>query len=310
MYDETIPNSQSIIRETAKRYDFELFLLPKVQGWFFHLKLLYNCNILQRSLFNIIAFKKGALDMKYNLIFFIIILFYKLVFSEELKHQIDFETGYVWQTKNSFQIPNNSTATRKDRSDFDKGPYQVFRAYYSYKVSGLHSIRLLIAPFVIQQDETLSDDFLFQNKLFTKGDFVTFTYKFNSYRLSYLYTFIHSQNFSWHLGFTGKIRDAMIQVKDKNQESSKKNIGVVPLISFGLKYRPSLLNSFEFELDGDALAAPQGRAEDVSLKITYLPNSNSRIYIGYRLLEGGADNKGVYTFSLFNYVIAGLKVLF
>jgi hypothetical protein len=32
--------------------------------------------------------------------------------------------------------------------------------------------------------------------------------------------------------------------------------------------------------------------------------------VGYRILEGGADNDEVYTFSLFHYIVAGLVVSF
>ena len=49
---------------------------------------------------------------------------------------------------------------------------------------------------------------------------------------------------------------------------------------------------------GDALAAPQGRAEDVLAALTYGKSDKFRIKIGYRILEGGADNDEVYTFSL------------
>ncbi|MBF0363909.1 MAG: hypothetical protein HQK49_23015 [Oligoflexia bacterium] len=56
------------------------------------------------------------------------------------------------------------------------------------------------------------------------------------------------------------------------------------------------------------MAAPQGRAEDIALKFNYVATERAKIYFGYRFLEGGADNKDVYTFALFHYLIAGLRV--
>jgi hypothetical protein len=34
------------------------------------------------------------------------------------------------------------------------------------------------------------------------------------------------------------------------------------------------------------------------------------VKIGYRILEGGADNDKVHTFSLFHYTVAGLVMTF
>jgi hypothetical protein len=63
-------------------------------------------------------------------------------------------------------------------------------------------------------------------------------------------------------------------------------------------------------LDGDALAAPQGRAEDVQIAVTYKVSENLQVRAGYRILEGGADNDGVYNFVLFHYASIGLSYTF
>ena len=61
-------------------------------------------------------------------------------------------------------------------------------------------------------------------------------------------------------------------------------------------------------LEGDALAAPQGRAEDVLVAATYRLSDHFKIKAGYRILEGGADNDEVYSFALFNYALAGFII--
>ena len=63
-------------------------------------------------------------------------------------------------------------------------------------------------------------------------------------------------------------------------------------------------------MDGDALAAPQGRAEDVLIAATYEVSDNLAIRAGYRILEGGADNDEVYNFALFNYASVGVTYTF
>jgi hypothetical protein len=63
-------------------------------------------------------------------------------------------------------------------------------------------------------------------------------------------------------------------------------------------------------VEGDALAAPQGRAEDVFAGIYFYEDSFLRIKAGYRVLEGGADNDEVYNFSLVHYAVIGGIVRF
>lgn len=65
---------------------------------------------------------------------------------------------------------------------------------------------------------------------------------------------------------------------------------------------------FGILLEGDALAAPQGRAEDVLLAATYRLSDRFGLKAGYRILEGGADNDEVYNFALFNYASVGLFI--
>ncbi len=63
-------------------------------------------------------------------------------------------------------------------------------------------------------------------------------------------------------------------------------------------------------LSGDALAAPQGRAEDVFAGLLVSLKPNVSLKTGYRLLEGGADNDEVYTFAAFHYFAFGAVVKF
>jgi hypothetical protein len=58
------------------------------------------------------------------------------------------------------------------------------------------------------------------------------------------------------------------------------------------------------------MAAPQGRAEDVALKAELALPGEASAYVGYRLIEGGADNDKVYTFAFLHYAVAGVSVRF
>lgn len=56
----------------------------------------------------------------------------------------------------------------------------------------------------------------------------------------------------------------------------------------------------------DGLAAKQGRAFDIALKLKYQFSKNRTIGAGYRMLEGGADVKDVFSFAWFHYATASL----
>jgi len=133
----------------------------------------------------------------------------------------------------------------------------------------------------------------------------TFTLTYHSLgHEHYRYDLYLDESVEFGLGLTGKIRDAEIGLKNNVQESIKDDLGFVPLINFRFFLR--LNKQFGFLLAGDALAAPQGRAEDILAAITFSGSDTFKIKLGYRILEGGADNDEVYTFSLINYLALGV----
>jgi hypothetical protein len=134
---------------------------------------------------------------------------------------------------------------------------------------------------------------------------ITGDYKFNSYRLTYRYDLVKKPRIEFGVGFTAKIRDARIALSSAGLNEEKVNVGFVPIINFRLLW--NIDNKFGLLLEGDALAAPQGRAEDVLLAAAYTLSDRFKIRAGYRILEGGADNAEVYTFSLFHYAAVGLS---
>jgi hypothetical protein len=63
-------------------------------------------------------------------------------------------------------------------------------------------------------------------------------------------------------------------------------------------------------IDAEGLAAPQGRAEDVLIALEIEPAERFRFHVGYRVLEGGADNEKVYNFALIHYIVLGANLSF
>ena len=221
---------------------------------------------------------------------------------------IDIESGYVSTGYNDIRIPGDG-GTFFSLSEELKAQSKVYlRLRLNYKPGIRHTLSLLYAPLTVLSDGSVGRDILYEGVTFPANSNIEASYKFNSYRLTYRYDIVQKPKLDFGLGFTAKIRDAKIDLTSGELYGEKVNVGFVPIINFRLHYKPYEKLGLLFE--GDALAAPQGRAEDVSLTATYKVSDHFLLRAGYRLLEGGADNDEVYTFSLFHYGAVGLTLAF
>jgi hypothetical protein len=161
------------------------------------------------------------------------------------------------------------------------------------------------APVRFAARGTLPRDVVFEGVTFPAGSSVLATYRFDSPRLTYRYGLLRSPRWDAEVGFTAKIRDAAVTVQGASH-AAKANTGFVPLLSFRAAWRfapPAAL-----VLDGDGLAAPQGRAVDVALALEVQLRDGVTARAGYRAIEGGADNDEVYNFALVHHAGVGLTV--
>jgi hypothetical protein len=221
---------------------------------------------------------------------------------------LDLETGAVFTGYNDVQIPGDQGTRFSLKDQLTPDTEFFYRLRLSYTIKSRHTLSLLYAPLETQSEGRVAEDILFEGVVFNANSQLRGTYKFNSYRLTYRYDIVKKPKVEFGLGFTAKIRDAQIALSSEGLYSEKDNVGFVPIINFRLLWNVN--DQFGLLLDGDALAAPQGRAEDISLAATYKLSDNLRVRLGYRILEGGADNDEVYNFALFHYALAGISYTF
>lgn len=221
---------------------------------------------------------------------------------------IDVEAGAVFSGYNDVRIPGDQGTLFSLTDDLQAEEAMFYRLRASYIINRRHSLSLLYAPLETKSQGSVPRDIFFEGELFTANTELSSTYVFNSYRLTYRYDFVQKPDFEFGLGFTGKIRDAKIAISSSESVSEKTNVGFVPILNFRLLWR--IDDSFGILLDGDALVAPQGRAEDVLIAMTYTLSDRFDIRAGYRILEGGAENDEVYSFSLFHYASVGMSYTF
>jgi len=221
---------------------------------------------------------------------------------------IDLESGLVATGYNDVRIPGNAGTFFSLKDDLKPDAKVFLRARLSYTIKSRHTLSVLYAPLTVYSKGRIPENILFEGKEFSANTELTGKYMFNSYRLTYRYTIIDRSKLEFGLGFTAKIRDAVISLESSEMSSVKTNVGFVPILNFRLLWKVD--DKFGLLLDGDALAAPQGRAEDVLVAASYRISENLGIRAGYRLLEGGADNDEVYNFALFHYASVGLSLSF
>lgn len=216
---------------------------------------------------------------------------------------LEVEGGYAIPGYIDVAIPGDSGTRFSLTDDLDARNTVAFRVRYGHTFAEKHWVGVLVAPLTVESKGTLDRDIDFNGALFPEGTSVDSTFRFDSYRLSYRYLFYKSDRWSFSFGAALKVRDAAIRLEGGGLESEKTNTGVVPLLSFKLAWTP--FDKWHLLMDGEALAAPQGRAEDIIVAAHYDVNRRLTLQAGYRILEGGSDGDEVYTFALFHSAVVG-----
>lgn len=225
--------------------------------------------------------------------------------SKTNKQHLEIETAPVFTGYSDVRIPGDTGTLFSLSEDLKADLTPAFRMRWSKRLGEKHNISLLIAPLHVVSKGKIDREVNFAGESFPADTDLKGTYWFNSFRLTYRYDFLQNYKNELGIGFTAKIREAGIMLEGGGQKGKKTNVGFVPIINF--RYHRYLGEKWAFLLEGDALAAPQGRAEDVFVGFNYKAADWAKLKLGYRLLEGGADNDEVYNFALFHYAVLGIN---
>jgi hypothetical protein len=221
---------------------------------------------------------------------------------------MEFETGLMIPGYADVRIPGEGGTDFSLTDDLQADPRPFVRARLGARIARRHSIILLAAPLTFHSHGQFDRPVVFEGVQFRPDVPIEGSFTFNSYRLTYRYSFYRSERLDLALGLTAKIRDAAIGLRGGGASATKTNVGFVPIISFRASWW--FAPPFGLLLDGDALAAPQGRAEDILTAVQARIHPAVVAYAGYRFLEGGSDVKQVYNFNLIHYAAIGASATF
>ncbi|GAB3916895.1 hypothetical protein [Larkinella terrae] len=223
--------------------------------------------------------------------------------------KLDLESGVVLGTAyTDVRIPNRGGTLVDLAKELSANPKVFYRARLGYTIANRHTISALYAPLTVRYQGRFGQDINYNNVVFPANQPTTVFYKFNSYRLTYRYDFVVRDHWRVGAGLTAKIRDANIRFEGESNQTGYDNVGFVPLLNFYAAYSPT--DRWTVLLEGDALGAKAGRAEDIFVGAAYNISSKLGIKLGYRVVEGGADSDEIYTFTWINYASAGLLLTF
>ncbi len=243
--------------------------------------------------------------MKKRTLFTILTFFLLPLSAFSLTIDVGVEGGAAFSGYNDVRIPGDEGTKLSLTDELSTEPAPALRVELLTTIFSRHDIKLLAAPLRLSAEGTLEKDVRFTDQVFTKGTKVKAKYRFDSYRLTYRYNFYKTEKLQIGIGVTGKIRDAETSLENHDKKGKKTNTGFVPLLNFKLNWKFN--EPFSLLIEADGLIAPQGRAEDALIALNYHPVDFMTVKIGYRILEGGADNDTVYTFTLIHYAVAGLN---
>jgi hypothetical protein len=221
--------------------------------------------------------------------------------------RVSLETGALWQGRNDVRIPN----VGGDRFALDdiggNGPFALLRLTAEYDLTERHGLRLVFAPLRIRESGSLEQAVEFAGETFGPGSVRT-VYQFNAHRFTYRYRFLSGERWDLRAGFTALVRDAVVELRQDGLRGRDTDVGFVPLLHVAGAYRIS--EDWSIGFDVDALAASQGRAVDLGLRVEYALDDRWTLLAGYRTLEGGADNDEVFSFAWFNSAVIGTRYRF
>lgn len=221
---------------------------------------------------------------------------------------LEVESGAVWFSRNDTRIPGDS-GTKFDMLDLTgSGPEPYVRLYATYAFNDRHALRVTIAPLEIDGTGTLKETTTFKDEVFAPNVPTKGTYQFNTYRLTYRWTFHDTARWRWGVGAAALVRDAEITLEQGSKKQSRDDFGLVPLLHLYGAYH--VTDQFSLILDIEGAASSPGRAVDAAFKARWAFDPNWYVSAGYRTLEGGSDNDDVYTFAWLHYALAEIGYRF
>ncbi len=229
----------------------------------------------------------------------------------------EYETGPAAIFQNDGSYGASGTAYSARDLGQDATLYRTWRVALEARLGERHGLILLYAPFDVSTRATLTRELDFRGTVFPAGTVVDSRYLFDGLRASYLFRLIQGERFTWDIGASVQIRNALVGLGavDGSLYSQESDIGVVAALKTRLRY--TLPSRVWAGLEADALSTfglvgnTAGGIYDVALTLGVPLNTpgDVTIYARLRLLGGGADvqRRNIYNWGNFGFALVGVQ---
>lgn len=225
-------------------------------------------------------------------------IFIPQAYAEGSSLGVRLSAGVSFQTRNDVQIPNDETGTRFSLADaVGEGPVNAVRFEALWNINERHGVRILLAPLSYTESISFDTPVFFEGELYNANETLDASYRFNSWRIGYFYSFKNTSRTKIRVGATLKVRDAEIRLEQGDTTASNDDLGLVPLLY--LSGRWAFSDHWTFGADIDALGGGPGRAIDLGLTLDYAFGQDWKIGVDLRALDGGADIDELLNFATF-----------
>ena len=125
---------------------------------------------------------------------------------------IDAEGGVAFNGYNDIRIPGDGGSDISLTDDLSSDATGYWRLRLGIDLGQRHRLSLLVAPLRINASGTIDRVIDYNGVQFAAGEMLHARYRFDSYRLTYSYALVQSNDLDFDIGVTAKIRDAGIRI--------------------------------------------------------------------------------------------------
>jgi hypothetical protein len=155
----------------------------------------------------------------------------------EASVESELEAGFVFVGRNDVRNPGKGGTAISLSDELKTDPAPVFWVRLGYRFGERHLVTALYAPLQLNATGTVDRDVSFAGGTYPAGTPLLGVYRFDSYRLTYRYSFIRRAGLELAAGVTAKIRDAEVALYGADARV-KTNTGFVPLVNVHVAWRP------------------------------------------------------------------------
>jgi hypothetical protein len=192
-----------------------------------------------------------------------------------------FDAGKSHLLKNQFEAPEGATRIHYD--EVEDGNYSQLRFGADWRRIPTERWLVVVSPVNIKTTTTFANPVVFGSDTFAANIPVDISYRFHSFRPSYLKLLSSSESSELWLGPSLLARLFSIEFNQTGKHQKAQRNGVVPLLH--LNYRYTLNPDWRFEFDYEGIVLWEARITELTTKFSVALSEGWEGILGARLTE-------------------------